>query len=91
MLKDVPYNLAFHAELPGETVPGQPIAELIGDNRVFIENHKGVCAYCCNKITVRVSFGQLCVFGTDLMLANMTKQHLVITGHISEIIIQKGV
>ena len=75
-------NMALDADLPGETIPGQCLVEIAGENRVLIENHKGVTMYECDKIHVRVRFGELCVCGAGLELARMTKCQLVITGRI---------
>lgn len=78
-------RLALQAELPAEPIPGQPIIELAGDQRVLIERHKGVTQYGCKEIQVKLSFGCVSVSGCHLELARMTKQQLVITGIIERI------
>lgn len=82
-------RLALSADLPGEYVPGLPIVEICNDSRVLIENHKGVTAYGCNEICVKVSFGTLCISGTCLALARMTHHQLVITGHIDGVSLKR--
>ncbi len=79
----------FHEELPGESFPWQTVTELIDDNRVLIENHRGVTAYSCDKILVRLPGGRLCITGNDLCIACMTRQRLIIKGIISGITICK--
>lgn len=78
------------ADLPGELPPGLPLVELIGERRVLIENHRGVIAYGCNEICVKVQYGLLTVKGCELMLAKMTKDQLVITGKIDCISVFRG-
>ena len=71
--------------LPGETMPGMPVAELAGDRRVLIEGHRGVTEYCREQVTVKVSYGCLRVTGCGLELRQMSRQQLVICGRIDSI------
>lgn len=83
-------RLVMSADLPGEIAPGQSLVELAGDRRVLIEKHRGVVAYGCKEICVKVQYGLLSVRGDDLMLARMTKEQLVITGRIDCVAIRRG-
>lgn len=83
-------RLACLADLKEETQPGIPLAELVGEHRILIENHCGVSAYSENEICISVSYGHIIVFGERLELANISKERLVITGSIDCIRIQKG-
>lgn len=78
------------ADLPGEVMPAQPLVEIAGENRVLIENHHGVTGYGCTEIRVKVRYGQLCICGSCLELARMTKQQLVITGRIDSVSLCRG-
>lgn len=75
------------ADLPGEDPPGQPIIEVAGDKRVLIEHHKGVVAYGCEKICVKVKFGIVSILGHGLELTRMTRQQLVISGRIESVLL----
>ena len=72
-----------------KSLVGIPLVELAGDGRVLIENHKGVVEYGTEKISVKVQFGILCVCGTNMELAKMSREQLVICGKINSIIIQR--
>ena len=72
-----------------ETVPGQPIVEIAGDQRVLIENHRGVAAYGRERILVNVKFGSVCICGCNLEMIHMTKERLVIYGRIDSIGLQR--
>ncbi len=63
-------------------LPGQPVIEIAGDRRVLIENHCGVKEYGHQQIIAQVSYGCVCVTGSRLELARMTKDQLVISGQI---------
>ena len=82
-------RVALAADLPGESVPGMPLVELAGTRRVLIEHHHGVTEYGCREIRVKVSYGQICICGSGLELAKMTKEQLVITGSIDVITLIK--
>lgn len=78
-------RLTSAADLPDEAVPGQPLVEVFSSFRVLVENHMGVTEYGDSVIQVKVKFGSICVCGTNLELALMTKGQLIITGCIESI------
>lgn len=68
--------------LSGEPVPGLPLVEIAGGNRVLIENHCGIREYCPDKIGILVKYGHVEVCGCGLELTQMTKDQLIISGQI---------
>lgn len=82
-------HLAETTDLPGESVPGQSILELMGDHRVLIEHHRGVQEYSREKIGVKVRFGSVTVCGCNLELVHMTKEQLVIRGRIDTVTLHR--
>lgn len=82
-------RLADGADLHTEPLPGIPIVEVAGDRRVLIERHKGVTEYGPQQIRVRLDFGSVCICGTGLQLARMTRQQLVVTGWIDSVQLQR--
>lgn len=92
-MKKQPINLqslALPSPLYSETLPGEPLIEIVGNRRVLIEHHKGVTAYSCNEIRICVSYGQICICGTNLELMCMTKDQLAVTGRINNILLLRG-
>ena len=83
--RNILQQLTEGADLPGEPIPGLPLVELVGDSRVLIENHGGVCEYGLERIRVVVRYGQICICGAGLRLARMTNEQLVISGRIDSI------
>ena len=83
-------SLADSGDLPGETLPGQSILELLGDNRILIESHRGVIQYSPEEIGIRLKFGSVFVCGCYLELIQMTRGQLVIRGKIETIRLHRG-
>ena len=75
--------------LIADAVPAQTIIEIAGDQRVLIENHRGVITYGRENIAVNVKFGSISIYGHNLELTQMTKEQLVIHGRIQEISLQR--
>ena len=66
-------------------VPGMPLIEIYGQERVLIENHRGIIAYSPCQVTVRVQFGTYNIYGCNLRIAKMGKDQLVIQGKIDNV------
>ena len=71
-----------------ELLPGIPIIEICDQERVLIENHRGIIGYGCNEVRVKVRYGCVCVCGHQLKLMRMSKTKLVITGKICGVTLQ---
>lgn len=88
--KPIFHRLTNVTDLQDETIPGQTIIEIAGENRVLIEHHQGVSQYDSQNIGVRVKFGLICVSGTCLELTQMTRERLVISGIIEAVRLIRG-
>lgn len=75
----------------GNVLPGQPIIEILGAERVLIENHLGIREYGREKIAVTAKFGLIIISGDHMELRQMTKEQLVISGKINSIFLQTRV
>lgn len=83
-------SLKNAVDLPDEPTPGQPLIEIIGQERVLIEHHGGVVNYTHEMIGVRVKYGSILISGNDLTLTKMTRQQLIISGTIESVALMKG-
>ena len=83
-------RITSSVDLQEAPIPGQPLLELMGEQRVLMEQHSGVTEYSNQRISVRVKFGQVCICGQDLCLAKMTKSQLIISGRIDSIELFRG-
>ncbi len=78
------------ADLQDEPIPGLPLIEIAGERRVLIENHRGVIEYGSQTIRVKVKYGQVCICGSGLELARMTRGQLVISGRVDAVQLIRG-
>ncbi len=85
MRKSILRRLVDGADLQEECIPGQPVLEALGMERILIENHSGILEYSTERIRVQVRFGNICVCGCSLSLRLMKQHQLVITGEIQNI------
>ena len=83
-------RLSRAADLQDEPIPGRPLIEILDHHRVLIEHHRGVNEYGQTLIRVKVKFGSVCVCGSDLELARMSKDQLIISGNIESIHLNRG-
>ena len=72
-------------QLEGEALPGVPLVEIVGKQRVLIENHKGVNCYTDKEVLVNTSLGNIQIYGGKLSLNVMTRDTLVIAGDINSV------
>ncbi len=77
----------LHGSVPP---PLQTLIELVGDQRILIENHHGMAAYSKQMISVKTSYGMVGITGRGLRIQQMTKNRIVIGGYIEEIYLSKG-
>lgn len=78
-----------NSALPADIFPGSFLLELLGAERVLIEDHQGIQEYGDEKICVKTKFGSVAVFGKNLRLSCLSKEQLVIIGPISQITVNR--
>lgn len=83
-------NIADKVGLHGESIPGVPLVEINGDDRVLIENHLCVLGYSENEVTVRTSLGCIKISGRKMVLSCLRKEQLVIHGKIDGVTLLRG-
>ena len=75
----------YNYNLQTEFLPGLPLAEILGNNRVIIENHCGIKEYSNANIRVGIKNGVYMISGSNLKIARITNTSLVVTGTIEAI------
>ena len=83
------YGLLDQLDLPGETLPGQVLVEIAGENRVLIEQHRGIREYSPERIGVCVRYGMVEICGSGLELRCMSKEQLIICGRIDSVTLRR--
>ncbi len=87
---NVVQGITANMDLHTASLPHIPLIEIASDRRVLVENHKGITQYGSDRIAVRVSYGTVYITGSNLELAQMTKQQLVVTGCIDCVTLCRG-
>ncbi len=72
----------FGGEIANVPLPGLPLVEILGNQRVLIENHLGVMAYALERICIKTKGGYIEVTGKCLKLTRMSNQQMLINGTI---------
>lgn len=72
-------------DLPGEVLVGMSRMTVTGNNRVFIECHKGIVEYNAQVIVVDGGTVFVKIRGEDLALVSMNASELLIEGMITGI------
>ena len=67
----------------------ESVVELVGNRRVLIEHHKGICQYQQDNIGVQLHCGKLYVSGNRMEITKMSRDQLVITGYIYSVNLQE--
>ena len=83
------HNFPMKLNLPGESMPGEFLAELHNGNRLLIEGVNGIINYSNDCVSVEIKIGQLCVYGNGLKMVKMTGRQLVILGSINSVTISR--
>lgn len=66
------------------------LAELYGNERLLVEQHRGILGYGSECIRIGTSFGCLTVEGEALRLCCMSRSQLVIRGTIRAVRMEGG-
>lgn len=64
---------------------GKTLLELLGQQRLVVEHHRGIACYGDEEIIIKASFGLVSVTGHNMRLCCMSREQLCIRGKIEEI------
>jgi len=80
---DLLAKVANTLDLPADMLAGLPRVELVGNQEVRMENHRGILAYSTEEIHISGGNVVVQVRGTGLELRAMNSNELLIAGRIS--------
>lgn len=83
-------KLTERCGLSAEPLPGNVLVELNGDDRVLIENHDHIIGYHHAEVLISVKYGSVKVCGSDLVIACIEPDRLLIRGRIDSVILLRG-
>ena len=71
--------------LYAEPLPGVPLIEISGEDRVLIENHQSIIGYSSDRIIVGMQYGTVDLSGRGLIVECVQAERLIIYGKIDSI------
>ncbi|MGI5850751.1 MAG: sporulation protein YqfC [Clostridiales bacterium] len=84
-LQTVKATVSEMFELPKEITLNMPKINLIGNNQMLVENHRGIIEYTPSIIRVNSTIGLIRVQGEELHLRNIAEEDIMISGDIKSI------
>lgn len=82
-------RITENMDLPCEPIPGVPVVEIVGSERVLIECHKGICEYADDRIGVHVKYGKVYIRGSCLRIKQISKERILISGKILSVELER--
>jgi len=83
--KKVKKQLSDFLEMPGEVMMDMPKITMVGDIKLYIENHRGIIEYSSTGVRVSVMEGEVAVAGEGLMLRNVLPDEICVEGKIKSL------
>ena len=77
--------LAETFELPKEILLDLPRVTIIGNQHLYVQNHRGIVEYTDKIIRISVSGGELIVKGDKLIIRNVFSEEIFIEGVIDRL------
>ena len=71
--------------LHGESIPGNVLIEIHGEDRVLIENHRGIQDFTEEAVRLFTTNGPLCIYGSSLSLCEVRENALIVHGCIRRV------
>jgi sporulation protein YqfC len=78
------------SDLANPSITAKPLIEIIGCNRLLVENHICIISYSLQEISVRVKYGHITIHGDRLRLAYISTDKIVVTGCLYDIQLQQN-
>jgi len=84
-LDEVKAQLSELFELPKDIVLNLPKISMIGNNQMYVENHKGMIEYTPQRIRVNSTIGVIRISGQEMTVKNIGTEEIIVTGNITSI------
>ncbi len=83
--KKIKRQISEFLEIPGDVMLDLPKIVLVGNIKIFIENHRGILEYTTEKVRVNVMEYEVAVTGENLLLRNVLPDELCVEGMIKSV------
>ena len=72
-------------ELPADIIMDLPLLMLVADNKLYLENHKGISYFQSEEIKIKIKSGFIILKGRSLSISEINRESLSISGKILSI------
>ncbi|MFW5979780.1 MAG: sporulation protein YqfC [Halanaerobiales bacterium] len=83
-MKSLKKSLQSLFDLPEEIVLDYPLIMLVGNSRLFLENHRGLSLYREEKIKIKTKTGFITINGSKLSIEEINSTLILINGEIGD-------
>ena len=73
------------AQIPEDFLKGNILVSMEGQERVIIENFKGISSYTMQEVRLVTKKKKICITGKNLKIDSYTKEEIEITGSIDKL------
>lgn len=84
--QDFKKQLSDFLEVPGDVALDLPKITLVGNIRVFIENHRGIVEYTPEKIRIGAGNKEIGILGEQMIIRSIFPDEICIDGKIESIV-----
>jgi len=85
-MKNFKRKIVTALELPKDIMLNLPVVTATGREELMISNHKGLTEYGAGHVQFSTSIGAIKIFGTNLILREITAESVVILGGIEKVV-----
>lgn len=85
MKRNVKNRIAESFELPKEVLLDIPKLRILGNNELYLENHKGIVEYTSEIIRINIKNGLVKVNGSNLHVKEISNESVLILGDITSL------
>ncbi|MEG1651566.1 MAG: YabP/YqfC family sporulation protein [Oscillospiraceae bacterium] len=82
-------DIAYGMDYPVDAIFDIPSVRIVGSNIAIIEGCKGLIEYSNNRISINLGAFEISLFGNELVMENLSKTVMNVTGGISSIAFDK--
>jgi sporulation protein YqfC len=78
-------SLAGFLEIPQDIVMDLPRITMLGNKQLLVENHKGIIEYTPSLVRIKLSQGELFIYGEKLTLGNLQAEQILVEGVVQKV------
>ncbi|CQR73917.1 YabP family protein [Sporomusa ovata DSM 2662] len=78
-------SLAGLLEIPQDIVMDLPRITMLGNKQLLVENHKGIIEYTPSLVRIKLSQGELFIYGQMLTLGNLQAEQILVEGVVQKV------